>query len=975
MDASRVIVYSRKDEFVCELAPADVFERERTEELNGKHTMSITTTRVLEHGQRVLTRDATGKWREHVVYSVDEAHQSGDRPIGTYGLVWSLQFDLSGVTCDTMPGTQTQGGVAPGTALASLLTHTSRWAVGTVTATTYGAASFYNLQAWEALGVFAETWDAEIDAQITVSDSGAVTRAVAALSHLGSVDAVRRFDYARDMAGIRRRIAQSVVYAQIVPLGKGEEVVDPQTGEVTGYGRRITIESVNSGKRYLRNTDVANAMRLPDGSGGWEYPELIVVNDEMTTPADLLAWAQSVLEDYTVPKVTYTADVVQLAAAGMDPHGLALGDTVQCVDKGFGGGGLRVTGRVTKLVVNELDPAADTKVTIGEAVEDVSSYFQAINQRLASAQSRLEVLGAGATSTAEYLSNIISNLNDEINATGGYWYITEGQGVRTYDTAVSDPLVGAEASAVTEMRGGTLRFANSRTAQGAWDWKTILVSGHIATELITSGQITSGFIGSPSGNYWNLDTGQMNMLSTATIGGYTAGTIVNTANGAASAAASATTTANSALDKANAEVGGTNLLLDTDAGSLTKVAATANRYWSKKTASGVTTSIQSLSTTARPVGGVTKAAQLAFNASQTANYAAICFYSGKAVKLINNQKYTVSCWARTTTGSGQIWFQYGQTAYKASKKLATSTTWKRYSFTFTFKQTDVGGTNGARVYFYGQPKTAATCTLQICGMKLEVGGKATDWSPAPEDTSHSVAAGVEEAETFTAAQRALLDESFNQEKVFNRLVTKRNGQKAQGLILDSNGNLYINASFINAGTVNAGIIKAGILADKKSKNFWNMETGVLNTKEATLEDCKVSGSFSSGTTTKVQIARKAKDGTIKFTKGNAETLTIDGALKFTDGNYGARMTFPKYLILRGPDIAVDDSVSGTGIVGATFTLQVLIPTVTGGSQSSKSGGFSKLTPSGWRPSGPTWRVLKLRFINGICVGAALDATK
>jgi|GEM_PF-3674984 hypothetical protein len=124
--------------------------------------------------------------------------------------------------------------------------------------------------------------------------------------------------------------------------------------------------------------------------------------------------------------------------------------------------------------------------------------------------------------TDQYVSELIGRINDQANATGGYTYITEGQGIRTYDRAVSDPLVGSEASAVVEVKGGTVRIANSKTAQGQWEWLTVFTSGHIAAELVTAVNIVAGFIGSPSGNYWNLDTGVLH-ATVGHIGGFTIG--------------------------------------------------------------------------------------------------------------------------------------------------------------------------------------------------------------------------------------------------------------------------------------------------------------------------------------------------------------------------------------------------------------------------------------------------------------------
>lgn len=66
---------------------------------------------------------------------------------------------------------------------------------------------------------------------------------------------------------------------------------------------------------------------------------------------------------------------------------------------------------------------------------------------------------------------------------------------------------------------------------------------------------------------------------------------------------------------------------------------------------------------------------------------------------------------------------------------------------------------------------------------------------------------LEDAENYAANQDAILDESFNQLKVYNRLT---NNSQNEGIYL-SGGRLYINASLIHSGTMLASYIHGGIL--------------------------------------------------------------------------------------------------------------------------------------------------------------------
>lgn len=515
----RVIVYDRLDQYVCDIDPSQIVELTSTEEVNGEHSLKIKTTQELEKTNRLVVRDGMGVWHEYVVTGLVGEH--GGRKVGAvaheYYCVWSIQYDLSATYIDTqvglVPGHPSVPS-APRLGLEAALSGTTRWAIGTITVTTQGSSSFYRRSGWEGIQTLTESWGGEIDVTIEVGQTGVTARKVDFLEHIGNTTATRRFDYGSDLSDIKRKVSDEILPCRIVPLGKSTET------EAGGYTRRPTIASANGGVVWLQDNSVANAYRIPDGNGGWEYPTAIVKNDVYANPAELKAWAIQHIGEYTRPKVTYEADVVQLVKAGMNPHGVALGDNVIVVDRAFGGEGISIDARVIKIVQSLID-STDVKLTIGNAKDSLSGQLGAMSRSIARS-SEQQASMATYQATATYLSNLIDRLNGEINATGGYTYITEGEGIRTYDSEVTDPLVGAEASKVVEVKGGTIRIADSRTASGDWDWKTVFTSGHILADLVTAAKITSGYIGSAdSGNYWDLDAGVFRISASASLGSKT----------------------------------------------------------------------------------------------------------------------------------------------------------------------------------------------------------------------------------------------------------------------------------------------------------------------------------------------------------------------------------------------------------------------------------------------------------------------
>ena len=502
----RVSLFDHAGRLVGEIDASKVSEMVRKEEINGEHSLTITTTEELEPGWRVLVQDARGVWREFVVFGTDETHDSNGSPTRTYYCTWSLQAEMMGIRVSAMPGTQTP--VTAGTALAVIADSTPRWSVGTVTNTNVGGASMYDMDGWSALEVLIEEWGGEIGMTIDVSATKVTSRRIDLYDEQGDQDAKRRFDFGADLRSVRRKLADSPLYCRITPRGKGEET------DSGGYGRKITIESVNDGKDYLENPTMVELARLPDGNGGWQYPTIEVENSDCETPAELLAWAQGVLEEYTTPHVSYDVDVLQLGREGIDMQGVSLGDAVHIVDRKFGDG-IRVSGRVVSMTVNMLDES-DTQLTIGEIQQGFAESLYKLDSKVDAVTETVEYMNGGTLSTAGYLDRLLDRLNAEINATGGYVYITQGQGFRTYDKAVTNPLVGSEADAVTEIKGGTIRIANSRTAQGDWDWKSVFTAGHIAAELVTAANLVTGYIQSANGaTYINLDTGEVRLSTTS----------------------------------------------------------------------------------------------------------------------------------------------------------------------------------------------------------------------------------------------------------------------------------------------------------------------------------------------------------------------------------------------------------------------------------------------------------------------------
>ena len=223
---------------------------------------------------------------------------------------------------------------------------------------------------------------------------------------------------------------------------------------------------------------------------------------------------------------------------------------------------------------------------------------------------------------------------------------------------------------------------------------------------------------------------------------------------AAKAAYNKAVTAQDSID--SLEVGGRNILIDTNAPTLTKVAATGNRYFSDASVSAVVPSMIEL--TDAPVN-VSYGARFVVASGTGANtHRNLCWYSSpNVVPMADGQEYTASVYARITSGETMVVaFQYGAASYVSKRITTTETGWRRYSWTFTYTTASSGDTTGTGARFYIGCGSRYTGTLEMCGFKLEKGGKATDWTPAPEDVSFAIDTAQSTAEQALSSTECIV---------------------------------------------------------------------------------------------------------------------------------------------------------------------------------------------------------------------------
>ena len=312
------------------ISSLDILGITRYQEINGEHYIDLTTTRELKRGDLVaVTSDIDGITREYVVWSVSEPHEQ-DLIARTYRCVWSLQGILSTVTSSAMPSNKTAR-----QALTSLLADTDAIAIGTVEPTQTASASFWRMTAWEGLAILVDTWGGEVD--YTYNNG---TRTINLVNHIGRTGAFTFYYGSSEINKITRTMKDGANVCRVIPLGAAQET------DSGGYGRKIDITSVNNNKAYLE--DAQEAAKYANAPV--RYPTAYIENSEITDPAELKAWAQTVLQTITRPQPEYAVELVETYAPIAD-YIPALGDEGTIIDTDLGA---ELTARVYAITVDEL---------------------------------------------------------------------------------------------------------------------------------------------------------------------------------------------------------------------------------------------------------------------------------------------------------------------------------------------------------------------------------------------------------------------------------------------------------------------------------------------------------------------------------------------------------------------------------------------------------------------------------------------
>lgn len=182
------------------------------------------------------------------------------------------------------------------------------------------------------------------------------------------------------------------------------------------------------------------------------------------------------------------------------------------------------------------------------------------------------------------------------------------------------------------------------------------------------------------------------------------------------------------------------------------------------------------------------------------------------------------------------------------------------------------------------------------------GWSRVEWVPAIED---------QEEQTVDKAQTAV-DTALTQEAIFNKLT---NDGQAQGLILDANGNLYVNATYINTGTMSANLVRSGVLSNISGTMAFNLDTGEINSTYSTrylkIGEANISGGITSFGEGSIGFDNFIDGGEIgPYLTGKNITFDAD-AIQVTDTYTGSATL---YNTINNLDVLIPTAINSQGVV-------------------------------------------------------------
>lgn len=302
--------------------------------------------------------------------------------------------------------------------------------------------------------------------------------------------------YGKNMDGLSYTVDMSDVATRIIPVAYNGRMM-------SGDAPWVDSPNINKyAKKYIREVKFDDVKLYEDVSGETEETEDTICQTQEELDSVLKERCEEMYDSGAdTPNVTIEVNMIDLAQTDQykDFQGLvtvALGDTVRCINSKLG---IASNARVIKLTWDCI-----TNRPAGMTLGDYEyNYFSELTSSLEAVK---QIVGPGNTVIAERVQGVLNAINTQLRYQKNVAQTQDVRAILFEDTNPDSPLYGA-------MCLGTQGFqiADKRTEDGRdWDWSTAFTAkGGYADVLI------AGVLADKTGkNFWNLDTGEMQISGT-----------------------------------------------------------------------------------------------------------------------------------------------------------------------------------------------------------------------------------------------------------------------------------------------------------------------------------------------------------------------------------------------------------------------------------------------------------------------------
>nr|UWF91209.1 MAG: Prophage endopeptidase tail [Bacteriophage sp.] len=945
MALTKKVNFTRFSRFGANLGRLTYTAATHEDATDGTDELKIKCEQDLSKGERLVWVDRQGVVHEHIVDEIERLHDDSGKPYTSVTCINSINETWDDYIEDKRPS----GSVA--VALASILAGT-RWEVGACDQPGTASHTFYHVKVREGLSDLLKTWGGELETVIETDGVQVTHRYVRIVATRGNQQSPKRFTWTKDLISIKRKTGSANPKTRVYGYGKGVET------DGGGYGRRLTFGDINGGKDYVEDAAATEVWGHPDGSGGIAPAVDVYVNEQCEDAAQLLAETNDYLEQAKTPTVSYEANVIDLFAFGRDWESVAVGDCVAIIDKGFSAAGIRLKGRVSKLIRDLV--TGDATVTFGNLTDDLADIFQSMAQQLKSGSHLRANYDAAAGTSVSWLNQLMAALNKAFNAVGTYKVETFELGVIysnvPLDAATGVPLKATSGMWAVNINGMGIRLAASLTSDSQWNWRTFITGAQVSADCINAGtmradRIRAGLLTDEVGkNYWDMTTGEFSLSAGTTVDNKQIATADTVIASRVKLYAKNQSDTVPPINAQNPERGWSETLPEWSNGyyiwSMERVTFgdSSVRYTTPALESAYNKAYQSsydLNESLTDLDGTVQ--DLAKDGVVTTAEAAAV---KKAMQAVDKERE-------------ELTNQYNSLKSNKSlnpKFIAQILTPK---YTAAFGSTEEGGAYSdyaEKVNAVLRCKTADTLKAAMYEYDASYGAYSSavkNYASAARAAQHAIE--QQDASDYADGILSNYDEQMTQQEIFNRLTG--NGT-TQGIFLKS-GLVYINASYMSAGTI----------ADAKGRNSWNLKTGDLTTNYMTANNITAKGTFRCGYDSYYTVLNAVGQMSGYRKKSGASSASQVGYIDFSASSrdiptgeirYGLQMQAEGSLRISVPHLSISNSAdtNTTAIYGITENRNLTY--------------ISKIQDNGNGTISWWTSTAHINFINGICTSCSFN---